>query len=127
MNINRLYWSDAAERALSPIITDKTLIPTMREQVNDGRMELWLVDGESLALLHTNWEFGYIWMSAYVGKDYRQLMRTLIQIARDNGLSEIRGESPSRVARLMLSGLGFVHDKFCDCYVLDLEPMECEA
>lgn len=91
MHFERKQWCEEARLGLSRTFhSDESFdaVKHIREGVERGEMELWLVDGQSWAVTQTWRDCQLLW--CYQGRDVLLFAQTMLRVAERNGLRCIR-------------------------------------
>lgn len=92
MEMRKIPWSLEVVEGLSETFfptADFDAIKYVREGVESGRMECWLVDGHSYAITETTSD-GNMLMWCYQGKELVPFVRHFVEVARRNKLHSLK-------------------------------------
>jgi hypothetical protein len=93
MQLVKLPWSDQVEKLLRPVVLTDESMAFLRDGVRNGRMELWHVNGKSLAVTDCSTCDG-LFIRAYIGERLRDFAEVFHRIAKRNGIQRILFEAP---------------------------------
>lgn len=102
MQFTRMQWSEEARNGLALTFNDGEEF--ISEGVQSGRMELFLVDGHSWAVVQTWSDTQMCW--CYQGRNALEFARAMLRIAKRNNLRCIRFFTIHRALPRLLKPLG---------------------